>query len=1236
MTESNSQPKNALQDVPQNILDRLNQLEQENRDLKNQLLQKDIMLQKNLDIFNKAPIHFLRVDCSGKIYRVNIQAAKLLGKETHELLGADFHDFVASDSSATFRSFLDKIFRDKENSTCEIQLKTADQSQSVFLIHAHIAPEEDSCFISIVNITKGKKDSKTLIASFQNYIELSKDLPVGIFETDDKGYITYVNQKTLDWFGYTETDINDRLHFSQFFPAEERQRVVNRFRLSKSSKKPITNDYYVKKKDQSIFPVRISSAAMFKENNTIGVGGIIIDLTEQKKVQSIINEQNVKFRTFFQTTRQGIIYLDSKSKIVMSNPSAERIMDMMPEEMKNFDPLSPEWKVFREDGSIFPKKELPHFQALQTGKNHQAILGFYNADKSRIIWVNSYAEPLSYNGEEKPQQVYVSFEDITELKESESNLQRINKRITALREIDHAISFAGTENITVNKLVIEKISEMIPCDNICILRIDQDTDEAVIEAKKTGKTIDFLIPSKVSSKSLELEYYSEGKTKHKILNRNNVSSKAEEELLNQGNEEIVIVPLIANNKLVGLFSLSNRKAGFFTSKDIDIAEEIAIQLSINIFQHSLNWELQQSNILLEHKIRQRTNQIREISKLQQAILDNTGTAIIGITPKGIIHTFNPAAERLTGYKAEEVLWIQTPVIFNNMEKVRRDKTDNISYEGMTDMQVLIAKTLKNPGEAVEREYLRKDGSQIDVLLNTTILYNEQGDITGYVGFALDNTERKKAEANLRMQSAAFEAFAESIIITDKDGLIQWTNPAFSRLTGYTAEEAFGKKPSILKSGKHPHTFYKDLWDTILSGNVCQKQIINKRKDGSFIHSECTITPVCNAFGNITNFIAMQVDITYQKEIEQALQKSEERWQFALDGSDLGVWDWDMQSKEHYYSPRWKIMLGYEIDEISNSHNEWLSRVHPADLPECMNEINSYLSGAIDSFDHEHRLRCKDGSYKWMRVRGKIVTRSADNQPLRIIGTHSDITRKKLAETKLLEALNKEKELNDMKSRFVSTSSHEFRTPLSSILLTTESLISYRSKMNDEQMEHRLIRIKDQAMHLSSIVENILQLSKLQDGKLSCNLEPVELISFSRNLINVFNDDEKLHQSITFNTTDEEISINADKRLLRQIFNNLISNAIKYSPENTKIEVDIKKIDKSVFIIVSDNGIGISREDQKHLFSPFFRASNASNISGNGLGLSIVKESVLLHKGKISVSSNLAQGTTFTIVLPTID
>jgi PAS domain S-box-containing protein len=228
---------------------------------------------------------------------------------------------------------------------------------------------------------------------------------------------------------------------------------------------------------------------------------------------------------------------------------------------------------------------------------------------------------------------------------------------------------------------------------------------------------------------------------------------------------------------------------------------------------------------------------------------------------------------------------------------------------------------------------------------------------------------------------------------------------------------------------------------------------------------------------------------------------------------------------------------------------------------------------------------------------------------------------------------REKELNDLKSRFVSNASHEFRTPLAAIMLTSDFLRKYWDKMDKEQIDLRLGKIQERVIYLTHIVNDVLELSKLQEGKAAFNPEQIELVSLCNSLLAEYYSHNVQKGEIRLVQPSSAIFLNADKRLLTSIINNFVSNAVKYSAPKPFVLIEITNDSSELKLTVSDNGIGIPKEEQKHLFEPFFRASNTQVIPGNGLGLNIAKESVSKHGGYISFISTLGQGSCFSIHLP---
>ena len=239
-----------------------------------------------------------------------------------------------------------------------------------------------------------------------------------------------------------------------------------------------------------------------------------------------------------------------------------------------------------------------------------------------------------------------------------------------------------------------------------------------------------------------------------------------------------------------------------------------------------------------------------------------------------------------------------------------------------------------------------------------------------------------------------------------------------------------------------------------------------------------------------------------------------------------------------------------------------------------------------------------------------------------------------SQKELSEALDKEKQLNEIKSRFVSMASHEFRTPLTTVM-SSASLLSKYTKEDDQDKRNRHIeRIKSSVDHLNDILNDFLSLGKLNEGKIEPQPEKFNLYDVMSDVIDGMKDLTRKGQTLQLNS-DKKIEISSDKKMLRNIFVNLISNAIKFSEEDKPILIAVEKTKEKLKISVKDEGIGIPVEDQEHLFSSFFRGANVTNIQGTGLGLHIVKRYADLLNGELELKSELNKGTTVILYLPII-
>jgi signal transduction histidine kinase len=244
----------------------------------------------------------------------------------------------------------------------------------------------------------------------------------------------------------------------------------------------------------------------------------------------------------------------------------------------------------------------------------------------------------------------------------------------------------------------------------------------------------------------------------------------------------------------------------------------------------------------------------------------------------------------------------------------------------------------------------------------------------------------------------------------------------------------------------------------------------------------------------------------------------------------------------------------------------------------------------------------------------------------------DITVRK-ANEELTKSLEKEKEVNDLKTRFVSMASHEFRTPLSTILSSISLLAKYTQTEDQSKRDKHIDRIKSSVKTLTDILNEFLSLGKIEEGKIDVKMEHFDINDFIDGIVHDMNVLLKEGQEIQFNHNGPS-TIYSDGNLLKHVIVNLLSNAIKFSPNKSTITINARIDDNDTIIEIIDQGLGIPKDDQVHLFERFFRATNVTNIQGTGLGLHIVGRYIELINGAISYQSELERGSTFTIQLPT--
>ncbi|MCC6614167.1 MAG: PAS domain S-box protein [Anaerolineae bacterium] len=363
-----------------------------------------------------------------------------------------------------------------------------------------------------------------------------------------------------------------------------------------------------------------------------------------------------------------------------------------------------------------------------------------------------------------------------------------------------------------------------------------------------------------------------------------------------------------------------------------------------------------------------------------------------------------------------------------------------------------------------------------------------------------------------------------------------------------------------------------------------------------------------------------------KERTQQLQRAKERAETILNNSSDAIILIDAHGAIQQTNPRFEEILGYERDELFKQHlDRVVSLIDNQDLPHFIRTV---------SVNREYRrteavVRRKDGSTFPADV---AFSTFIGNQEIEMVVSLRDISAQKQLEQELRAAFERQKELTELKTRFISMVSHEYRTPLAVIQTASSLLLTYGDRVPDDKKKRHLENVLDHVKRLTELMDDVLEINRAETIGLDFNPEPSDIVVMCRALVE---DARQVNPNYTieFNVVGELPLIPADPKLLRQIASNLLSNAIKYSPNHGAVHITLQTESNQVVLIVRDEGMGIPKEDLDNLFSLFHRASNVGQIQGTGLGLAIVKQAVDAHGGAISVESEVEQGTTFTVKFP---
>ncbi|MER3432257.1 MAG: hypothetical protein C4288_02215 [Leptolyngbya sp. ERB_1_1] len=919
------------------------------------------------------------------------------------------------------------------------------------------------------------------------------------------------------------------------------------------------------------------------------------EVSRRRREQETLKNSEQRYRSVIEAMHEAVVMLNADGVIETCNASAAQILESTVEELVDRSLLEFDWKAIHEDGSPFDPEDFPGLITAKTGIPCSEVVMGLCKPENQITWISINAQPLFERDQLLPYAVVVSFSDISLRRWIEEERHQLLEREQAAR----AESELAREQIT---QVLQSITDGF----VAFDRAERFTYVNHEASNTLGKPARDLL-----GRNLWQAFPDFAETSFGRLYRRAVTEGVPLELVDyyEPCQRWYSVRAYPSKSGVSLF-FRNMTDSVETARERDQAQE------------ALKGALQR---LAFH-------------------VDNSPFAVIEWDRNLQITRWSREAESLLGWNAAEVIG----KTFGSWELVVPEDLESVDR---AIAQLLNGQATRN---VCYSRNLTRDGSIVHCEWYNSVLFDSNGELISVLSLMLNvgerlrvEDERKQAAAELQESEERFRQLAENIQqifwmydVECKKWL--YISPACQQVLGYDSQTCYEKSLSFWINRARPEDIphLMKVSREALRGKPTEATFGFRRKDGVDRWLRARAFPVRSSQGKIYRIAGIAEDITDAKTHETERREQEQRLRLLesviVNASDAVVIT-EAEPVEPpgprivYVNDAFTKMLGYERDEVIGKTPRILQG--PKTDWTVLKEIRTALKNwepAIAELVNYH----KDGSEVWIELSIFPVTDETGHYTY-WVGLQRDITHRKQAEIEMRKALEKERELSDLKSNFVSTVSHEFRTPLSTILSSADMLEFYAGEgLIEKQLEH-IQRIQVASLNMKDLLSDVLLLERAEAKGVKFAPAPLNVLAFCENLVDEMRINDQNQHQLLFEpeTTLPEIRGYMDAKLMRQILTNLLSNALKYSPAGATVFLRIRHDETHLYFEVQDQGIGIPFSDQTRLFEAFHRARNVGIISGNGLGLAIVRQSVDFHRGQIYLTSRENEGTIVQVTLP---
>ncbi len=668
-----------------------------------------------------------------------------------------------------------------------------------------------------------------------------------------------------------------------------------------------------------------------------------------------------------------------------------------------------------------------------------------------------------------------------------------------------------------------------------------------------------------------------------------------------------------------------------------------------------------SGIIDTTKMEKSKIELEKQKEKAQMYLDVAGVLIMVVNTNCIIESINQKGCKILGGQEQEIIGLDLVkhFIVDNEKEYMKSIIKNILF-GVKQNSFFIKNTIRS---------LTGDIKIIE--WQNSILKDGNGKIQGFLCSGKDVTMLTKAINALEKS----EERLGLIIRATNDAIWDWniqedkvfSSPKWHTMLGYHPAD-FEVSLEMLKKLLHPDDIDKTLQyidEKIHKGEYFEKEFRLKTRSGDYkwILAKGAVVEFTDS-GEPLRMVGIHTDIDEKKKNEQKIINSEKRFQLAINATNDILWDINFKDNSMYLSPHFYTLMGYDTKEFKPSIENFRNIIYKKDKESILNKIKSCLSQSDKNYNVEYRVKTKSGTILWVKERGKVFSRDKNGAPVRVTGIISDITYRKNIDQKNLELLEKINKMNEeleikikertneleialstaekaseSKSVFLANISHELRTPLNSIIGFSQVLEEqYFGELNEKQMEY-ILDILDSGKHLLSLINDILDLSKIEAGKSDLEISEVNISHLIENSLTVvksmaYNSNIELKTNISNSLS--EIILKIDERKIKQVIYNLLSNAVKFTPEGGIVEIKAGISNHLLNVEITDTGIGIPENEREKVFSNFYqvKSEHDTKTPGTGLGLPLSKKIIEMHEGDIwAAEGDNGFGSKFIFTLP---